>query len=256
MLAAAAPAAAGKYEDWENWGTASQIARDTRTKAWKANLALGGGLAPEYPGSGDYAPVAIPVIDLEYRDRIFFSTVRGIGVDIAGDEKLAIGPRITFDMGRDSSDSDRLAGLADVGFGVEVGAYAEIYLYSFRVKADVRYDVADGHGGLLASADLAYAARISPRAILVFGINGSVMDGGYAESYFGVNGSTAGLDPFVAEAGLRDVGAYVQANFLLGSGFYLAFDLRANALLGDASKSPLAEEDVTVFGGAMLGYRF
>ena len=48
-----------------------------RRKAWNFNLGIGVGTAPEYIGGKDYEPVVLPLIDIDWRGRVFASTQRG-----------------------------------------------------------------------------------------------------------------------------------------------------------------------------------
>ena len=251
-LLTAGPAAAGKY-DWESWGSPGLALRDTAHKTWRFNVGLGGAYAPIYQGAAESELKPVPVIDVEYRDRIFVSTVRGVGFDLFRSRNVRAGPRLTVDYGRDSSDAPELSGLPNVATGVELGGYVEAYINSFRLKLDARQEVLDGHGGALGGADLAYATRWGHRAIFVLGANVRVMGDAYADAYFSSN---RGAAPFKAGAGLRDAGGYFQAVHAFGQGFYLGLNLRGTLLLGSAAESPLSEEDFSAALTTLLGWRF
>ena len=255
IVAAAAAADAGSYLDLERWGSVSRIVRDTDLDPWKFNLGAGVGYAPVYQGSDELEVKPVPVLDISYRDRFFLSSVRGLGYNFFSTPGFRVGPRLTVDWGRDSSDSAVLAGLADVEPGVEAGFYFEGYYGAMRFRGDIRQELLDGHGGTLLGLDFAFARRLGERSVAVFGVNLTGMGDAYADAYFSTTGSTAGLAGYTAEAGLRDLGAYVQFVFPFESGAYVGFDGRAN-VYGDVADSPLVEEDLQLFVGTVAGIRF
>ena len=90
-------------------------------------IGLGAGSAPTFPGSDDAEVEVLPIIDLEWNDRYFLSTERGLGFyalrrdDEAAEYGIALSLGYDFDQ-RDLED-DRLGG-ADPLVSGEVAAIA------------------------------------------------------------------------------------------------------------------------------------
>ncbi len=254
----ATPAWSGEYLDWGNWLSSGNAVKPGTPKAFRTNIAAGAGAAPEYLGGDQYELKPLLLADVEYRGEFFLSTQRGLGWAFYKKGNIRFGPRLTVDYGRDSGGSDALEGLPDIDPAIEVGLFGELYNGPLRLQLSVAQDIGTGHEGFLASADAAYGGRFGQNASLIIGANVAYMSDSYAESFFGVadDRTRPGRDAFTAAAGVRDVGGYVQIIYDVTRNVYVAFDARANLLLGDAADSPLSESDTQFFGGAMLGYRF
>ncbi|HAD24893.1 MAG TPA: hypothetical protein DCF61_04065 [Alphaproteobacteria bacterium] len=228
----------------------------------EVNLGLGLFQRPEFLGAEDYKTSLLPLIDIEYRGRLFASTQRGLGLFLFDTGNFRAGPRITFDEGRDSSDYDLTRNLADIDPSAEVGLYFESYLGWLRLKGDIRKGVGGGHQGALARLDMATAIRAGARDTLFLGVNVTAADQSYMEAYFGVPTAraTPQVPAFSAKAGPRDANVYASFVHSFQGGMYLSIDGGAGRLLGDAETSPIAgtlDQVLTQFYlGTVIGYRF
>ena len=254
----ATPAWSGEYLDWGNWLSSGNAVKPATSKAFRTNIAAGAGAAPEYLGGDQYELKPLLLADVEYRGEFFLRTQRGLGWAFYKKGNIRFGPRLTVDYGRDSGGSDALEGLPDIDPAIEVGLFGELYNGPFRLMLSVAQDIGTGHEGLLASADVAYGGRFGPNSSLIIGANVAYMSDTYAETFFSVADDQVrpGREEFGAGGSVRDVGGYVQIIYDITKSVYVAFDARANLLIGDAADSPLSESDTQFFGGAMLGYRF
>jgi len=244
-------AVAGNYSDWENWMSSATAVRSPVFGERRFRNNVGGGFAygPVYIGGTAYEFKPLPLLDTEFAGRLFVSTQQGVGYNIWRSRTSRIAPRITWDFGRDSGDDTALSGLPNIDPAVELGLYWETYLKSWRLRADVRQDIGDGHGGLLANGDVAVGGRWSEKASLIIGGRATYMDESYATSYFGT-------PSFTAESGLRDASAYAQLVYDLPGGFYLSGEFRATYLFASASDSPISETNNYFTGALLAGYRF
>ncbi|MEQ9640837.1 MAG: MipA/OmpV family protein [Alphaproteobacteria bacterium] len=259
LLACAAPAVAqSRYYDLERWTDSAAAILPAKPQSWRGVFAAGAAGAPTYLGSDQYEAKALGIAEVEYRNTVFASTRKGIGAYVFKDGRFRAGVRATADFGRDSADDDFLTGLPDVDPGLELGLLAEFYTGSFRVRGDIRQEVAGGHGGALFNIEAAYGGRWSKNASLILGMNGTLMSDGYAESYFSVDKADAkpGRPAFAAGLGVRDVGVFAQLIYDVTRDVFVSADLRGNLLLMDAADSPLSVNDPQFFGGVMVGYRF
>jgi MipA family protein len=254
-LVASSPALAGEWYDLERWTSAGTAVASRSEGPWRVNVGAGAAAAPVYLGADEYDAKPLPLLDLDYRGLVFLSSQRGLGYNFFRKRSFRAGPRLTLDWGRDSADSDKLRGLPDVEVGVEAGLFAEAYFRSWRFQGDLRQEIADGHGGFLASADVAYGARVSDALSLFVGSGLTYMGEEYAAAYFGAPAGSP-LGAFQAGSGLRDVTPYVQLVYHFTPNFYAAVDGRYYLLLGDAADSPIVESEAQAVGSFLLGYRF
>lgn len=260
MLGASFSASAADFETLMQ-GAVSVLPQ--RDKALSINLGAGLADRPKYLGAKEYEATALPLIDIEYDARLFASTQRGLGLFLLTGPSLRIGPRLTYDEGRDAQNSARTASLDDVKASVEAGIYFESYVSLFRFKGDIRKGLGGGHKGKLARLDAAIAiAAGSANDTLFIGGNLSWADTTYTQAYFGVPASraTAPVPAFSPKSGPRDLNVYASFVHTFADGAYVTLDGGAGALLGDADKSPVKgnlDQSLTQFYiGAMAGYRF
>ena len=222
---------------------------------------IGGGVgaANTFVGSNDIEGVLLPLFDIEWRGAYFLSTQRGLGLNIIRKRTLRMGPRLTLDRGRDAGDDAFLTGMRDIDPTIEGGVFLVGFSGNWRIKADLRRGFSSGgHEGIVASADLAYAGRVDERTSVVIGANIHWANAAYATRFFGV--STAEATPirpaFVGDAGFQDFGGYLTVVFNFSERVFISVQARAANLVGSASDSPLSEDDLQVFTGTLLGFRF
>lgn len=260
QLAVSSAALAGRYADWENWTSSGNAVLPQPGGDSPFRSVLGGGVAfaPEYLGSDDFELKPLPMFETTYAGKLFLSTQQGLGYNLWRKRTIRAGPRLTFDLGRDSTDHARLAGLPDVDLGFEVGAFLESYNGPWRIRGNVRQEVASGHGGLLGTVDVAWGSRWTKSTSIVLGVQGTLADEAYMESYFGVpaGSAIAGRPSYSPSAGVRDASAYAQIIYDITKNLFVSVEGRGQMLLGDAEGSPLVDSN-TIFTGAFIaGVRF
>ena len=103
---------------------------------------------------------------------------------------------------------------------------------------------------------------LARRWLIDAGASLAFVDGGYADTWFSVDGADAaasGLGRHDAGGGLHDVGASLDVRRLLGERASLGARVAWRRLLGDAADSPIvaAEGDADqVLAALSLGWRF
>ncbi len=258
LCLAALPAAAEGFRpsDLEAWLGGATSVRADKAGQWKVNAGVGVGAVPEYRGAKEFQFTVLPLLDVEWRGKAFFSTQRGIGYNLLSARNYSIGPRLTIDPGRDSSINSRLAGVPDVDVGFEPGLFSEFFLGPWRLRADVRQGVLSGHEGFLGSADVSYGGRFTEATSLIVGGDVHWTDGSYAEAYFNVPAAAARLPAFDADSGFRDIGGHASLIYEFSRRYYLSLEGRLSLLLGDAGDSPVSDDNLQLFLGVVIGYRF
>lgn len=169
----------------------------------------------------------LPVIDTEWRGRVFISTVRGVGINWVHTSDTLFGPRITYDAGRKESLDASLAGTGDIKSGYEAGLFFVHFSGPWRFDSDIRQRVTSGPKAVRATLGATIGGPIAANANLFFGGRVEYDGSKYNEAYY--------LD---AGAGITNVITYMAVVRELGGGTYLGFDGQVGRLLGPASRTP------------------
>ena len=225
---------------------------------WRGVVGAGIGLAPEFIGADDLEAVGLPLIDVEWRNAYFLSTQRGAGLNLIRRPNFKFGPRLTYDQGRDSSDSTFLRGLRDVEGSFEAGVFLTGISGNWRYAADVRQGLGEeGHDGLVGTIDIARAGQLNDKATLIVGGFTHYASKKYLESYFGVPAATASFARYTVQGGgFSDFGGYLNLVYNFTDNWFLSGMIRAALLFGDAADSPVSQSDGQYYVGTLLGYRF
>lgn len=239
---AAFPAAA---QDWENWLQGGTLLLGGGGDGpWRGNLALGLGAAPAFPGSVGGEPKLLPLVDLEWRDRIFLSTQRGVGFNWVRGFGTKAGPRLTIDWGRSPSDDTDLAGTPTVKRTIEAGLFFVNYRGPWRVHGDVRVGVIGGHKSLRGNFGAAVGTRISDSTSLIFGGTLRFDGAKYNVAYYSDDRSS-----------FSEVAARVDVVREFGDGNYLAGSASVGMFNGPAKDAAYTATG-SFFAGLLLGHRF
>ena len=223
----------------------------------------GGVFRPEFEGANEYEVDPIPAFDIRFRDWIFLSTNRGLGLDLIqdGDQVWRAGPIVNYRRPREEDDSGALRGLGDVDGTIEAGAYLEYTPSPLGGKLEVRHGFG-GHQGILVDMGVSYREKLTDELLINLGPGATWASDDYMEAYFGISdfqSSRSGYAAYDADAGFKDVSfgaalSYSPVPFLAVTGF-----ANYERLLGDAAESPLVEEggspnQVTL--GVTMTFRF
>lgn len=206
-----------------------------------ATIGIGAGLVPSYAGSDDYVAFPLPLI---------VGRVGGVGIRPNGagltldllSPKPAFGPRktrVTFGPAfrirndRNIQIEDVVVEAAgELDLAVEVGVNAGIALPGVFKRLDtlilgaqVRWDVAGAHGGMIVEPQISYSSPIGRAMVLQVQAGLEFVDDGFADYYFSVSpaqSAASGLPLFRADGGLNR----------LGTTAILAYDLDRNVING------------------------
>lgn len=238
-------------------GAIDIVRLETTRTDWTAVVGGGIGISPKFIGSNKVELTALPIVDLEWRQAYFFSTVRGAGLNVIRQPGLKAGARFTLDAGRKAQEDPFLAGLPDVGRSIEFGLFLESLVGNWRLRTDLRKGlVKSGHNGLVASFDLAIASTLSSASNIVVGGVAHYADSKYQKAYFDVSTSAAGRTNFATDgSGFTDIGAYGTIVYKLTRKMFIAGTLRTSLLIGSAADSSISQDDGQYFFGTILGWR-
>lgn len=214
---------------------------------WYLTVGAAGFSAPEFEGSSKTIFRATPMISLgkvgpearfvSRNDNISFS-LYDTGAFRAG----AVG-KIVFP--RDEEDSDDLRGLSDVGWGAELGAFAEVYPTDWvRVRGELRQGVG-AHHGIVADVAVDAFADVTETIRVSGGPRLSLASADYFETYYGVDAeesAASGLSQYNPGGGVRSAGVGGAVTWKTTDRITTSAFAEYQRLLGPAADSSLVQE--------------
>jgi outer membrane scaffolding protein for murein synthesis (MipA/OmpV family) len=232
---------------------------DASRSPWRVTLGGGIGSRPEFPGSDSTELRPLPAFDITYADRWFFNR-DGLGAYLVLDEQWQLSASVGFDLTRrDESDSARLRGLGDVDrtpIALVKGSY-RIGLITTTLA--IATDIGDnGHGTV---ADLAVQARsqVTPRLAFTYGVAARWANREYMQTFFGVDPQQyqrSALPLYSVQEGMSDARAFITASYAFSPHWIINTGAAVGQLQGDASDSPITEDENYMTWDAALLYRF
>lgn len=226
-------------------------------------------LIPDYEGSSDYQAVPLAAARINY-NQYYFQT-RGLGAiaNISPFEQIEFGPAFAFNMGRDDDvDDNRVARLREIDTAFEAGFFVKLPFNNVLKQRDelafsIDYltDISDEHDGTQISFGPSYGYSPAPKWYLTSSLNMTYADDNYMDSFFSIdanNAARSGLRQYTAEAGIKDVGLSLMANYQLSGRWGLMGLIGYKQLLGDAADGPIPEtgSESQFSGGLGISYRF
>ena len=209
-------------------------------------ISLGGGvnLKPKFPGSDEIGISPLPYFDIrrEGAPLSFEAPDEGIGMGLIGGDEAGpeFGPTIQF-MGK-RQEEDVGAPVGDVGFTVEVGAFAQAFLTdNVRVRVEGRKGLG-GHEGFTGDISADFVLRDRDTYVFSIGPRARWADNDYHDAYFGVTAPVAlasGLPVYNPGAGFHSVGLVAGFTQMLGRRVGLYTHAGYDRLIGDAADSPI-----------------
>lgn len=225
-------------------------------------IGVGVGVRPEYEGAKDYHAVPVPLVN--YQTDHFFIAPRGgwpsLGFKAVLGNDFSTGLFLGAEMGRDSSDSDRLKGLDDIDFHGVYGAYLSWDPGRFSLSAAYGQATRSGYGGKL---DLRASYRLlkTTRDTVSVGVGTQWASHDAMQTWFGITSdqsahSHEGLSPYSPSAGFKSAALFGSWRHSFNRDWGLVTTLGVSTLLGDARDSPVVERKTGVFGTVGVTYAF
>lgn len=217
-----------------------------------ADIGIGATLSPRFPSSQEYVFSPWPIAALRYLRLPYFGEV------VTGRPSIfSIYPSFNFVGEREADDANYLAGTGDTELAVELGPGIAIQRGPIRGFVEVRYGLS-GHSGIVGEAGLEFIARQHERFQLSIGPRVGFASDDYMDTYFEVNPAAAVLAPYDPDAGIKDVGVGLEADYALTPRVRLHGRASYSRFVGDAADSPIVEagshDSFTI--GVGISYRF
>lgn len=247
VVSGAAAAAAAENSD-------SPLAEPVRATVWEGAIGFSARYQPEYSGSSQQVAKITPALFLRYGrftitnasgfvTRRSDDVVRGLGIDIANDERLRVNLALRFDAGRSETTSTALTGVGDIKPTVRTRLnLGWRFPGPWRVGGSWSVDALGRGGGNFGDVSGGWEQRVSPATVLSAGVFVSAAGDRYMQTYYGINDAQAartGYAVYKPASGLRDAGLNLGLRMDLGDDWILLSGAGATRLLGPAARSPL-----------------
>ncbi|MGV7224862.1 MAG: MipA/OmpV family protein [Nitrospinales bacterium] len=215
-----------------------------------ADVSVGGGigLAPDYEGSEDYKAVPVPVADIKF-DNGMFMKLFGLNLraNLLPSKMWQLGPVVNFRGERNDVENDAVDDMTKVDATGELGIFGGLVYNKWFVSLEVLSDTGgDAHEGWYSKLKGGYNWVVNESWVISIGASATYADDDYMQTYFGVSSKDSrrsGLDRYDAEAGIKDVGINLGANWKISQNWSTRGVVSYTQLLGDASDdSPVVDE--------------
>jgi outer membrane scaffolding protein for murein synthesis (MipA/OmpV family) len=233
------------------------------------------GLAPDYEGSNDYEAAFAPLASIRWAEgygvSLGPSTMRTyqLRADLLPSRNWSFGPLLQRRGGRSGVDDPRVDNLSDIDPAWEAGAHFGYRLgidpadpvTTLGINLQAAADVSDESNGWLLQPGIDYINRFSPQWLFNARLFSTFADENYMQEYFGIGASNvrdSGLSFYNADAGFKDVGLRVAADYQFSERWSAGGGVQYIRLIGDAEDSPVVKRgsEDQFFGGVSLSYRF
>jgi outer membrane protein len=231
---------------------------------WTVTVGVEGRYLPSFDGSNHYVVSPYPILNIRRSgsEARFKAPRDGFGIALLESGGFRAGPVGQIRRGRDDADDPALAGLGDVDWAFEAGAFVE-YWFSplLRTRAELRHGFG-GHHGVIAdiTADVIYP--LAPQWTLSGGPRLTLASAAANDPYFSINpvqSVRSGLPVYTAGGGIRSYGAGVQLRYQWTPQWAAHTYVEYERLAGDAANSPLvtlrgSRDQVTLGLGAAYSF--
>lgn len=218
---------------------------------WHIETGAGVIFSLDYEGSDDYEASPVPVLEINWKDRVALTTKGGpglIGTPVLG-ENYRVDMGLRYDFGRDEDDNDALQGLGDLEVGA-IGVLKASYEFGqFETGLELAHDLGGDRDGMAATVELGMKQPIlNGRAFAGLTASATWASDDYMQNTFGISAaqaarSGAGLSAFNAEAGFKDVGLSAMVGYSVTEAVSIITMAQYSRLLNDAADSPLVDRE-------------
>jgi len=226
-------------------------------------LGLGVAFVPDYEGSEDYTAKPLLQARFNWSNNMYFSLLGNTArVNLIPSKAWHFGPLLRYRAERDDVDNDRVDAMEDVDAAVELGAFLSYNLPNWVFSVTAAQDVADAHDGYVVDLGVGYRFKLQEQTMMTVFAQTTYANEDYMDTYFGIDAADSarsGLQTFSADSEWKDVGVGVLVNHSFESKWGLMGVAKYTKLLGDASDSPIVDDegdDTQWLLGVLVNYRF
>ncbi len=226
--------------------------------------ALGMGLAslPEYADGSKQYLKAFPLVDLQWKSGVFFSTVSGFGYNFSSNPAWQYGVRLGAITNQEQSSHNKDAGPGNTPTDLAPGMFAN-YFYDQHITLLSSVEAGGGlnkqHDGFLASVGARYVHPIDA-GNRVYGILGTTWASlHYMQDYYGVTpaqSASYNFPVYNGQAGLQKVKLTLGWDHAINLRWSVITGVALTQPLGDAKNSPLVSGKIQHAIYSAAYYRF
>jgi outer membrane protein len=230
-------------------------------------VGAGAGARPDYEGSEDYHAVPIGYLRASWGRHLFVELAGAHGsggaprlrMNVVADGFLKFGPLLQYRIGRGDVENSSVDALPNIDGTVELGGFFGFEQSGWEGAISFAQDVGGEHNGYVIELNAGYTAALLDGLKLKTLVATSLGSHGYIGTYFTVDtddAPKAGLLPYDADGGMRDVGTELQLTWTIPGTSHWSLGAVASyfRLLGDAADSPIVDDvgDANQFFGGMM----
>lgn len=216
-------------------------------------LAVGAGVAPAFQGTDEYEAIPFFFGDVKWHRTDIRLQGMGLRIDLLGNSALDIGPIISYQPKRNSSDgSGRVRRLKDVKAAAELGGFIGYRLggdrygeHQIALSLSGVHDINDAYDGVLVAGRISYAALRTRKFSIDVDARSTWGDQDYQQTYFGIshdNSIRSGLPRYNPDSGFRDVTVGLTVGYQLNARWGLLARTSLTRYVGDTADSPIIHE--------------
>ncbi|AYH43880.1 MipA/OmpV family protein [Azoarcus sp. DN11] len=220
---------------------------DTQAKPLTVALGAGAERLPSWLGAADSKTRGVPYININWQERVEFSTVDGLVIDLVHQDRWHGGLVGTMLWGRSRSDLGTLAdrGVPTLNNTLQAGTYLEYDVTkALSVGVRLRHDIQGtgaAYGDIYASLDLPAVGYVEHS----LRVAGEAMNRTAMRRFFGVSSEAAaslGTPGYRPDGGLSQVSVTYDAFIPTSQSTGVAFAASYGRLAHNAADSPLVQD--------------
>jgi outer membrane protein len=244
-------------------------------RSWNVTVGAGAFVYPRYPGSDEYRVIPLPLIQVNYRERVYLGpSTTGVGYGLGAyavrTPRLGLAVELGGQDSRPESRGDALAGLEGRDAVATAGVSVSYRAGAFEGIVALSQGVNDG-AGLIQTTRITYSRPLG-KVFLVAAAGAALANGKQMRREFGItdeeaarrqaliDGGDERLEPndghaYNPDGGLRHLGVGVSLIYPVSSLWSLMGFAGVERLSNEAAASPLVRRREQFAGGLGLGFR-
>ncbi|HTC52275.1 MAG TPA: MipA/OmpV family protein [Steroidobacteraceae bacterium] len=217
---------------------------------WRDIAGVAAEVQPAYEGARAYKVSGGPVVNIYYRDIVFFSTGEGLGYNFLRGDHYQIGVGLTYDLGRSQKlDGANLNGMGDIKaapVGKLYGSWVLSKKFPMILRVAARQYIG-GAQGAVGDASVYLPLPGSSKTFVMFaGPSITLGTAHYLQTMYGVNAQQAmdsGHPEYdITRAGTSTAGVGFSATKFIGKHLLINLDSAISQVRGTPARSPLIEQ--------------
>jgi len=227
-----------------------------------ASAGLGIVTLPKYADGSKQEILPLPLLDLEWKSGVFFSTISGFGYNFSQNPGWQYGVRLGLITNQEQSAHNKDNGPGNTPTDLQPGGFAN-YLVDQHVAVLGSLYSGGGSGrlrdGIVASVGLRYTDQLNADNRLYAVLSTSWANLHYMQAYYGVSAQQSveyNMPEYETKAGMLKIKLTGGWTTVLNKNWSVLTGGSLTHPLGDAGSSPLASSKTQVIAYTALFYKF